>query len=133
MKPDFQTWYNALNKPTGTPDASVIGTIWSILYPIIIGVNIYVTVQYFNKHLPLRVAAIVWLNLLLNLSFTPVQFGLRNLFGAAVIIILIWITTLLSILALWSHSKVVVLSYIPYFIWVSIASVLQLQLTWMNR
>jgi benzodiazapine receptor len=34
---------------------------------------------------------------------------------------------------IWPHDRWVALAQIPYFVWVSIAAVLQLSITWMNR
>jgi tryptophan-rich sensory protein len=36
-------------------------------------------------------------------------------------------------LAVWPHNRVVAAAQVPYFVWVSIATVLQLSITWMNR
>ena len=33
---DWLTWYNSLEKPSWTPAPRTIGTIWQILYPVII-------------------------------------------------------------------------------------------------
>jgi tryptophan-rich sensory protein len=35
-------------------------------------------------------------------------------------------------LAVWPHYRWVAAAQVPYFIWVSIATVLQLSITWMN-
>jgi tryptophan-rich sensory protein len=35
--------------------------------------------------------------------------------------------------AVWRHSPWVAVAQGPYFVWVSIATVLQLSMTWMNR
>ena len=32
---DFSTWYDGLAKPRWTPTPSVIGTIWTVVYPLI--------------------------------------------------------------------------------------------------
>lgn len=35
--------------------------------------------------------------------------------------------------ALWKHHRRIAAAQVPYFVWVSIATVLQLSITWMNR
>lgn len=72
------------------------------------------------------------INLAANLVFTPIQFGMRNLPLAAVDILIIWATIVWSVVAIWPHYKVIGLAQVPYFIWVSIATVLQLSITWSN-
>jgi tryptophan-rich sensory protein len=36
-------------------------------------------------------------------------------------------------LSIWPHHRWVAAAQVPYFVWVSIATVLQLSITWMNR
>jgi tryptophan-rich sensory protein len=73
------------------------------------------------------------LNLVFKLAFTPLQFGLRNNFLAAVDILLVEATLLW---ALWSIRPVlnwVAWINIPYLLWVTFATVLQLTITFLNR
>jgi len=72
-------------------------------------------------------------NLVANLAFTPIQFGLRNLDLAALDIVVVWLTIPWMIVAIWNHHGWVAVAQIPYFVWVSIASVLQLSIIWWNR
>ena len=90
-------------------------------------------VQAGRGRLPLLVALPFAINLAANLSFTPIQFGMRNLPLAAVDILVVWGTILWMMLAIWPHSRWVAAAQVPYFVWVSIATVLQLSITWMNR
>jgi tryptophan-rich sensory protein len=83
--------------------------------------------------MPWMVAVPFAINLAANLAFTRIQFGLRNLPLAAVDILLIWGTILWMMAAVWRHSPWVAVAQGPYFVWVSIATVLQLSMTWMNR
>jgi len=72
------------------------------------------------------------INLVANLIFTPIQFGLRNLLLASLDILLIWATILWMMVAVWKFSRWVAVVQVPYFVWVSIATVLQLTITWKN-
>jgi tryptophan-rich sensory protein len=92
-----------------------------------------VFVQFARGRLPLLVALPFAINLVANLIFTPIQFGMRNLPLAAVDILVVWGTILWMMLAIWPHHRWVALAQVPYFVWVSIATVLQLSITWMNR
>lgn len=65
-----------------------------------------------------------------NLIFTPIQFGLRNLPLAALDIVIVWGTIIWMVVAVWKHYKWV--AQLPYFAWVSIATVLQLSITFWN-
>ncbi len=129
---DWMTWYNGLAKPTWTPSPSTIGLIWQILYPIILVSFIFVFVQAARRKIRWKVALPFAINLVANLIFTPIQFGLRNLPLAALDILIVWGTILWMIIAVWKHYRWVGVAQVPYLIWVSIATVLQLSITWMN-
>jgi tryptophan-rich sensory protein len=125
-------WYNALEKPSWTPVPGTIGTIWQILYPIILLSFGFVFVRAIRKKLPGKVAIPFGVNLVANLIFTPIQFGMRNLPLASVDILVVWGTIIWMVIIIWRHHRWVALAQVPYFIWVSIASVLQLSITAMN-
>ncbi len=71
-------WYDSLAKPGWTPSPATIGLIWRILYPIILVTFGFVFVQSQRRKLPSWVAVPFVINLVANLIFTPIQFGLRN-------------------------------------------------------
>ena len=130
---EFRDWYDSLLKPSWTPDPTTIGLIWQILYPIILITFGFVFVQAVRKQVPRRVALPFAINLVSNLIFTPIQFGLRNLPLASVDILVVWGTIVWMCAAIWRHYRFIALAQVPYFAWVSIATVLQLSITWMNR
>lgn len=126
-------WYNALHKPSWTPQPATIGLIWRILYPVIIATLAFVIVQTVRKRLPRAVLLPFLVNLVSNLVFTPIQFGLRNLPLSSVDILVVWGSIIWMMVAVWKHYPWLSLAQIPYLVWVSIATVLQLSITWMNR
>jgi tryptophan-rich sensory protein len=62
----------------------------------------------------------------------PVQFVLKNNALAFVVILLVLITIVWAMVAIWPHAKVVSFAFVPYLIWVSIATALQLSITLKN-
>ena len=129
----WMDWYNSLAKPSWTPAPATIGLIWQILYPIILVTFGFVFVQTIRRKIPLIVALPFAINLVANLIFTPIQFGLRNLPLASVDIAIVWGTIIWAAVAVWPHYRWVAVAQVPYFVWVSIATVLQFSITWMNR
>ena len=126
-------WYQSLAKPSWTPQPRTIGLIWQVLYPVILVTFSAVFVQAGRKKIPRQVAIPFAINLLANLLFTPIQFGLRNLPLASVDILVVWATLLWMMIAIRPHAAWIAMAQLPYFVWVSIATVLQLAITWMNR
>jgi tryptophan-rich sensory protein len=62
----------------------------------------------------------------LNLAWTPVFFGLKNILAGVVLIVLIDIFTLLTIYKFYFVSKTAAFLLIPYFIWLLYATYLTL-------
>jgi len=125
-------WYTSLAKPAWTPAPATIGLIWQILYPVILVSFGFVFVQAFRKKLPWLVALPFAINLVANLVFTPIQFGMRNLPLASVDILIVWATIIWMVVAVWRQYRWVAFAQGPYFVWVSLATVLQLNITAMN-
>lgn len=130
---NWMDWYQSLLKPDWTPAPSTISLIWQILYPIIAVSFGYVFVQIGRAKLPKSMAVPFAINLITNLSFTPLLFGLKNLLLATLDILLVWSTILWIMIVIWPRFRWVALVQVPYFVWVSVATVLQISIFWMNR
>lgn len=126
-------FYEQLAKPAWAPQPSVFGVAWSVLYPIIILAYGYAIVQVVRGRWPTALLVPILINVVANVAFTPIQFGLRNLLLAEVDILVVLATAVWSIVAIWPHSRLVALALVPYAVWVSIATALQSSITWLNR
>ncbi len=126
-------WYETLAKPSWAPPASLFGTVWSILYPIILVAYGFVIVQALRGEIPRSVLWPVLINLAANVAFTPIQFGLRNLVLAELDIIVVLVTIVWSMIAIWPHARLAAIALVPYLVWVGIATVLQTSITYLNR
>lgn len=122
---DTASWYRSLNKPSWAPDESLFGKVWSILYPIIFAVNIYILILLSQNKITWLVALPFWLNLFFNLIFTPIQFGLKNNWLAAIDIYFVLFTIIWAMIVIWPHAKIITAAFAPYLIWVIIATALQ--------
>ncbi len=119
-------------KPWFSPPSWIFGPVWSVLY-IIIAISFgWVFMKVWQGQIPRIVALPFVINLIANFSFTPVQFGLDNLPLASAIIILVLVTILWSMWAIWPYAKWVAYLQVPYLLWVSFATVLQLTITYLN-
>ena len=126
-------WYLELIKPSWAPPSWVFGPIWSFLYVLIFISFGTVFYKVFRKELPAIVLLPFVLNLFFNFIFTPIQFGLKNNFLAAVDILFILGTLIWAMVVIYPHVKWIVWMNIPYLVWVCIATVLQLSVTYLNK
>jgi len=126
-------WYSQLIKPTWAPPSWLFGPVWTILYFIIAISFSKVFYMAWKKEVAMMVALPFALNLLFNFIFTPIQFGLKNNLLAAIDILLVLGTLVWAIIAIYPHSKIIAYAQVPYLVWVSFATVLQLTVTYLNR
>lgn len=125
-------WYETLVKPSFAPPSYVFGVAWSILYPIIFISFGYTGYLIYAKKLPKQILVPLIINLVSNLLFSPIQFGLRNNFLAAIDITVVLASIIWFIVKIYPHSKLIAFSQIPYLLWVSFATVLQFSITVLN-
>lgn len=129
-------WYSQLIKPSWSPPAWLFGPVWTVLYTIIIVSFGAVFYKAFTKQIPWIVALPFALNLAFNFAFTPLQFGLKNNLLASLDILLVVGTLSWALYAIWYASpelRWVVYANIPYLLWGTFASCLQLTITYFNR
>ena len=126
-------WYAQLAKPFFAPPAWLFGPVWTALYLIIAVSFGYVLVQCVRRRLPFTVLLPFLLNLLFNLAYTPLQFGLKSNLLASVDIVLVLATLVWALAAIWPRVRWVAYVNIPYLLWVAFATVLQFSITWLNR
>lgn len=126
------SWYSTLLKPSWAPPSWVFGPVWTVLYIMIalsFGRVLYIA---WKKKIRFTVALPFILNLIFNFSFTPLQFGLKNNLLASIDILLVLGTLIWAMSAIRPHARWIAYMQIPYLVWVSFATVLQLTITYMN-
>jgi len=127
------SWYSQLKKPKFAPPSWVFGPAWTILY-ILIAISFgYVGYQFYLGQIPFIIVLPFILNLIFNFAFTPIQFGLKNNYLAALDILLVLGTMIWAYIVIFPFISWVFYIGIPYLAWVSFATILQLTVTWMNR
>ncbi len=126
------TDYALLLKPTWAPPSYLFGPVWSVLY-ILIAISFGAVIKMFiTKQVPFIVLLPFVLNLLFNFIFTYIQFGLKNLPLASVDIILVLATLIWAMVAIYPYARWITWIQLPYLLWVSFATVLQLTITVIN-
>lgn len=116
-------WYMD-NKPSFTPPGYVFPIAWNILY-FLLGVSLYITASYKNPDW--LIIGLYSLNLILNALWTPVFFRFRMFYlGYVLIISMIIVTSMIIISSSPSVSSTSKLLLIPYVMWLSFASLLNL-------
>lgn len=129
-------WYSQLIKPSWAPPSWLFGPVWTVLYAIIAVSFGTVFYKAITKEIPWIVALPFILNLIFNFAFTPIQFGLKNNLLASIDILLVLCTLVWALYSIWyavPELRWVVYVNIPYLIWGTFATCLQLTITFLNK
>lgn len=128
-------WYSQFIKLIWAPPSWLFGPVWTVLYAIIAISFGTVFYKAFTKQIPWMVALPFALNLFFNFIFTPIQFGLKKNLLASLDILLVVVTLVWALYAVWHASpgiRWVIYANIPYLLWGTFATCLQLTITYLN-
>jgi len=131
-KSNILTFFKTLKKPSWAPPSWLFAPVWSVLY-IIIAIT-FGTVFYnlFSGNIPFSIALPFILNLIFNFAFTPIQFRLKNNYLALFDILLTLVTLVWALISIMPYYGWILYANIPYLIWGSFATILQITITTMN-
>jgi benzodiazapine receptor len=125
------TWYRALDKPGWNPPDRVFGPVWTTLYALM-GIALVLVRRREPARGLGRAQAVFGLQLALNLAWSFVFFGGRNLRGGLVVIALLWVSILATIAEFSRVRRAAALLLVPYLGWVSFASLLNAEIARRN-
>ena len=112
--------------PNIAPPSWLFPPVWTILY-IFISTSAY-RIIIAERHYLKGIAYALWtLQLCLNTLWTPVFFGAYDLLGALVLILALWIAILCYTIVSYKIDKTAAYLFIPYFVWVSFATLLNFE------
>lgn len=133
MYMDTYNWYSQLIKPSWAPPSWLFGPVWSVLYILIVISFGTVFIKAWKKQIPFAVVLPFIFNLVFNFAFTPIQFGLQNNILAAIDILFVLVSLAWAMKSIYPYERRIAYMQIPYLLWVSFATVLQLTITYLNR
>lgn len=125
--------YGTYKKPSWAPPGWVFGPVWTVLYVLIAVSYGFVGYLYFTHAISFVVVLPFMLNIVFNLAFTSIQFGLRNFALGVVDILLVLLTLVWALWVMYPFAPWIAYMNIPYLAWVSFATVLELAVFSLNR
>lgn len=130
--PQIRGWYATINKPSWNPPDWVFGPVWTVLY-LMMAVAAWLVWRrssFRMDRIPLAVFAV---QLALNSLWSVLFFGMQQPGLAAAEILLLVAMILATVVVFWRRSPVAGSLLLPYLIWVSFASVLNLSIWQLNQ
>ncbi len=129
--PAVKTWYLLINRPSWNPPAWLFAPVWTTLF-ILMGVSLYlVWSQKMNAKIRLALN-IFTVQLILNIFWSVIFFGMGNFWLAFAEIVVLWIFILLTIIYFRRINKTAGWLLVPYILWVSFASFLNFTIASLN-
>ena len=122
-------WFAALDKPRWNPPGWLFGPVWTVLYVMIAiaGTLAWRHTASRRKTMPWWVAQMAF-----NAAWTPMFFGLHQLWLAVAIISCVWLSIVGFIIAVRPQQPRVAALFVPYLAWVSFATALNITIAAMN-
>jgi len=127
--PAITTWYAALQRPSFAPPNWVFFPVWTSLF-IMMGISLFLVWQ--KKEKKVNALYIFAAQLVLNVLWSVVFFGLRSPLLGLIEIIILWIAILATILSFMKISRTAGYLLIPYILWVSFAAILNFSIWRLN-
>ena len=126
------TWYAALEKPAFTPPNWLFAPAWITLY-VLMGIAAFLVWRNGWDKPKVRVALVFFgVQLVLNALWSVVFFGLESPLFGVVVIVMLWVAILITMLRFKGISMAGVWLLLPYLLWVTFASVLNIAIWMLN-
>ncbi len=129
--PEIDGWYKTVAKPTWNPPNYVFGPVWTTLFAMMaIGAwLVWRRAGFVAVRVPLLLFSV---QLILNVSWSWIFFGLHQPGWAFVEIIILWFAIIATMTSFFFYSTVAGSLLIPYLVWVTFAMVLNFAIWRMN-
>ena len=132
-RPEIQSWYPALNKPSFNPPNWLFAPVWITIY-ILIGIAAYLVWKQRDTSSAYKTAVAIYIiQLALNFSWSIVFFGMHHILAALIIIILLSVTIILNINWFGRLDTIAAWLLVPYLLWVCFATLLNISIYILNR
>jgi translocator protein len=126
-------WYPDLQKPSFSPPNWVFAPVWITLYAMM-GTSLYLVWKKRPENPGANTAIVLFMvQLLLNVAWSFLFFGLRSPLLGSVEIILLWIAIAATIVRFTRVSALSGVLLVPYLLWVSFAAVLTISIWQLNH
>ena len=125
-------WYRGLKKPRYTPPNWAFGPVWTVLY-IMMAISVFLVWREGLSTPGVATAfTLFWIQLAANALWSYVFFTRRSIVGGIINIVILWSLILATIITSWAVSTIAGVLLLPYIIWVSIATYLNVGIWILN-
>lgn len=116
-------WFDALQKPSIYPPASVFGPVWTVLYALM-GLAIAIVVGARGAAWRGKAIGLFVVQLVLNLAWSPLFFAAHQITGSLILLVALDLVVIATIAVFWRVRPVAGLLLLPYLAWIMFATYL---------
>jgi translocator protein len=125
-------WYASLNQPSFNPPNWVFGPVWTMLY-LILGISLFLVWEMDAGRERNQGILVFMVQLLLNFCWSFFFFYFKMIGVALADILVLWITIVFMLVRLYKLKPVIAYINIPYLLWVTFATALNMAYFFLNR
>lgn len=129
--PSITTWYASLNKPFFTPPDWLFGPAWTILY-LLMAIALFLVWRLPQSKQRDSAIAVYAAQLITNVLWSVGFFGFHNILLGVALILLLLALIVLTTYEFYGLSKPAAYAMVPYILWVSFATCLNVAVFLLN-
>lgn len=129
--PSITTWYASLNKPFFTPPDWLFGPAWTILY-LLMAIALFLVWRLPQSKQRDSAIAVYAAQLITNVLWSVGFFGFHNILLGIALILLLLALIVLTTYEFYGLSKPAAYAMVPYILWVSFATCLNVAVFLLN-
>ena len=126
-------WYRNLRKPSWQPPDWLFGPAWTVIFALTAWAGVMAWRNADSGGARAEIIALFAANGILNIAWSWLFFRLRRPDWALAEVVLLWLSILALIIGLAPISGAATWALVPYLLWVSFASYLNLTIVRLNR
>lgn len=127
------TWYATLNKPPFSPPNWIFEPVWTLLY-LLMGISAFLIWQKGLHNMKVKKAlGYFLLQLFFNFIWSVTFFGLHSPLLGLLDIVVLLVIVIITIVSFYKLSRSAAYLLIPYLLWLSFATILNLSIVVLNQ
>ena len=130
---DLSPWYYSLRKPAWQPPDWLFGPVWTLIFGLAALAGILAWREAWGSADRARIIGLFTLNAALNVGWSWLFFRLHRPDWALLEVGFLWLSIVVLMVALWPMSRTASWLLLPYLLWVSFATVLNIAIVQLNR
>ncbi len=125
-------WFDTLAKPPFNPPSYLFGPVWTALY-ILMGISMFLVWNTPKTELRQKALTVFGVQLFFNFWWSILFFSFHTIFLSVIDILVMWFLIIYMILLFKKIKPMAAYLQIPYLLWVTFATVLNISIWYLNK